>query len=83
MERLISGSEFLRNPRFMEAQGSIENSLDNSVSDDVTAFVFDASVFSYDDIMDWMYARASEGKRYTMGLYSFQTGKLITEDDVL
>ncbi|MBO4723696.1 MAG: glycosyltransferase family 2 protein [Bacteroidaceae bacterium] len=83
VSRLISGSEFLRNPLFVEGQGSIEKTLVDGIPDDVTAFVFDTSVFSYDDIMDWMYARASEGKRYTMGLYSFQTGKLITEDEVL
>ena len=83
VERLISGSEFLRNPRFVEGAGSIEASVSAYITADVKAVVFDTSLFAYNEIMDWMYARASEGKRYTMGLYSFQTGKLITEDEVL
>lgn len=49
----------------------------------VDAVLFDTDAFTYDAIMYWMYSRASEGKRYTMGLYSEKTGKLITEDEVL
>ena len=80
VERLISGSEVLRNPRFIEGQGSIDALIGGS---DIKAVLFDTSAFSYNEILDWMYARASEGKRYTMGLYSSETGKLITEDETL
>ena len=83
VERLISDSGLLSNPRFVESRGGINASLDMSALADVDAIIFDTSVFSYDDIMDWMYVSASGGKRYTMGLYSSQTGKLITEDEVL
>ena len=80
---LISGSEVLRNPQYVEGEGDIDGALQGRLGSGVDAVLFDTGVFSYDAIMDWMYGRASEGKRYTMGLYSEETGKLITEDEVL
>ena len=53
------------------------------MADDVEAVLFDTGVFSYDEVLDWMYARASENKRYTMGLYSGESGRLITEYETL
>ena len=56
-----------------------EGRIDNGVR----AVIFDTDAFSYDAILYWMYSRAQEGLRYTMGLYSAQTGHLITEDEVI
>lgn len=83
VESLLSGSKVLRNVRLVEGQGSIEASLNDAVPADVKAVLFDTSAFTYDQILDWMYSRASEGKLYTMGLYSQETGRLITEDETL
>jgi len=80
---LIGGSEVLRFPVFVEGKGNIESALDGCLADDLGAVLFDTDVFSYDAIMDWMYGKASEGKRYTIGFYSTLTGKLITEDEAL
>lgn len=83
VERLLSVSKVLRNASFFECAGTIDMSLKDALRDDVRAVVFDTSAFTYNEILDWMYARAQEGKRYTMGLYSADTGKLITEDEAL
>ena len=83
VQQLLSGSKLLRNQCYVESEGDINGSLSDSVLTDVKAIIFDTELFSYDDILDWMYARASEGKRYSLGLYSSQTGKLITEEEVL
>ena len=83
MAGLIAGSEVLRKPRYVEGAGDIDSALQGRLDSGVDAVLFDTGVFSYDAILDWMYGRASEGKRYTMGLYSEKTGKLITEDEVL
>jgi len=81
--KLLSGSSVLRNPQFVAGAGDVESALQGCTMDGVDAVLFDTDAFSYDAIMYWMYSRASEGKRYTMGLYSAHTGKLITEDEVL
>ena len=83
VENLISGSEVLRNACFTEACGDIAASVKDALNNDVKAILFDTSAFSYDEILDWMYDRASEGMRYTIGLYSEGTGKLITEYETL
>jgi GT2 family glycosyltransferase len=83
VEKLISGSEVLRNARYAEVRGDIGSSLEGVLSDDIKAILFDTSVFTYDAILDWMYERSQEGKRYTIGLYSEDTGKLITEFETL
>ena len=82
VERLVSASKVLRNLRCIEGQGTI-GPLPDNVLNDIRSIVFDTSAFSFDDIMDWFYECASEGKRYTMGLYSSKTGKLITEAETL
>lgn len=84
VEKLLSGSTVLCNAQFVEGAGDVESALQGYLGKDVDAVLFDTDAFSYDAIMYWMYSRASEGKkRYTMGLYSAKTGKLITEDEVL
>ena len=83
VERLLSGSGILRNAQFVEGAGDVGSTLQGRLGSDVDAVLFDTDAFSYDAIMYWMYSRASEGKRYTMGLYSEKTGKLITVDEVL
>ena len=83
VERLLSRSDILINPRFVEPRDGVEDSLRGFMADDVEAVIFDTGVFSYDDVLDWMYARASENKRYTMGLYSGESGRLITEYETL
>lgn len=83
VERLLSRSDILINPRFVEPRDGVEDSLRGFVTDDVEAVLFDTGVFSYDEVLDWMYARASENKRYTMGLYSGESGRLITEYETL
>lgn len=84
VENLLSGSEMLRNACYMESTGDIDSSIGATLMDnDVKAVVFDTSVFSYNEILDWMYAKASEGKRYTMGLYSEKAGKIITQYETL
>lgn len=83
VERLLSRSDILINPRFVEPRDGVEDSLRGFMADDVEAVLFDTGVFSYDEVLDWMYARASENKRYTMGLYSGESGRLITEYETL
>lgn len=83
VERLLSRSDILINPRFVEPRDGVEDSLRGFMTDDVEAVIFDAGVFSYDEVLDWMYARSSENKRYTMGLYSGESGRLITEYETL
>lgn len=83
VERLISGSTYLRNPQFVEGADDAGSALDGRIGTGVKAVIFDTDAFSYDAILYWMYSRAQEGKRYTMGLYSANTGKLITEDEVI
>ena len=83
VERLVACSSVLRNSQFIEGVGDVGSALQGHLSSDVDAILFDIDAFSYDAILYWMYIRASEGKRYTMGLYSAKTGKLITEDEVL
>ena len=90
VERLLAGSAVLRNVRFVKALDDIDSSLagmgaasSDAPLKDIKAVLFDTSAFSYNEILDWMYARASENKRYTMGLYSSQTGKLITDYETL
>ena len=83
VERLLSRSDILINPRFVEPRDGVEDSLRCFMADDVEAVLFDTGVFSYDEVLDWMYARASENKRYTMGLYSGESGRLITEYETL
>lgn len=83
VERLVSVSGILRDVQLVEGAGDVGSTLQGRLGSDVDAVLFDTDAFSYDAIMFWMYNRASEGKRYTMGLYSEKTGKLITEDEVL
>ena len=83
VERLISGSTYLRNPQFVEGADDAGSALEGRIDNGVKAVIFDTDAFSYDAILYWMYSRAQEGKRYTMGLYSANTGKLITEDEVI
>lgn len=83
VEKLLAGSEVLRNPQYVEGSGDVGSVLQGRLNQGVDAVLFDTDAFTYDAIMYWMYSRASEGKRYTMGLYSKKTGKLITEDEVL
>ena len=81
--QLLSGSVILRNAQYVEGAGQIDISLKEGLSSCVRAVLFDTDAFSFDTILDWMYSQALQGKRYTMGLYSAKTGKLITEDEVL
>lgn len=83
VERMISGSTYLRNPQFVEGADDAGSALEGRIDNSVKAVIFDTDAFSYDAILYWMYSRAQEGKRYTMGLYSAKTGKLITEDEVI
>ena len=83
LTKLISNSAILVDSQFVNGSGDIAQALDGHMDSSIDAVLFDTDAFSFDEIMDWMYARASEGKRYTMGLYSAKTGKLITEDEVL
>ena len=80
--KLLDGNTSLCDPQYVEGIGDIDSAL-GGVAPDVEALLFDTDAFSYDDILDWLYRQASEGKRYTMGLYSARTGKLITEFEVL
>jgi len=81
--QLLSDSVVLRNPQYVEGMSDIESSLNGKIGSDIQAVLFDTDVFSYDSILDWMYGQASQEKRYSMGLYSAKTGKLITMDEVL
>ena len=83
VERLISSSSYLRNPQFVEGADDAGSSLQGHLDSGIKAVVFDTDAFSYDAIMYWMYRSAQEGRRYTMGLYSTKTGKLITEHEVI
>ena len=83
VERLLKGSTYLRNLQFAEGAGDVSSAISGGLKPGIKAVVFDTDAFSYDAIMHWMYSSASAGKQYTMGLYSAQTGKLITEDEVL
>ena len=83
VERLVSTSTYLRNPQFVEGADDAGSALEGRIDNGVKAVIFDTDAFSYDAILYWMYSRAQEGKRYTMGLYSAKTGKLITEDEVI
>ena len=83
VERKISGSTYLRNPQFVEGADDAGSALEGRIDNGVKAVIFDTDAFSYDAILYWMYSRAQEGRRYTMGLYSAKTGKLITEDEVI
>lgn len=83
VERIISSSTYLRNPQFVEGADDAGSSLQGHLDSGIRAVVFDTDAFSYDAIMYWMYRSAQEGKRYTMGLYSAKTGKLITEHEVI
>ena len=83
VDRLIASSTYLRNPQYVEGNDDAGSALQGRIGPGVKAVVFDTDSFSYDAILYWMYRMASEGKRYTMGLYSAKTGKLITEDEVI
>ena len=83
VERMISGSIYLRNPQFVEGADDAGSALEGRIDNGVKAVIFDTDAFSYDAILYWMYSRAQEGRRYTMGLYSAKTGHLITEDEVI
>lgn len=83
VERLIKGSKYLRNLQLVEGADDAGSALQGRIDPEVKAIVFDTDAFSYNAIMYWMYSRASEGKHYTMGLYSAGTGHLITEDEVI
>ena len=80
---IIAQSGILIKPVFVEGAGDIEAALEGRLENGLGAVLFDTDAFSYDAIMDWMYNKVQEGKRYTIGFYSAQTGKLITEDEVL
>lgn len=83
VERMLSGSIYLRNPQFVEGADDAGSALEGRIDNGVKAVIFDTDAFSYDAILYWMYSRAQEGRRYTMGLYSAKTGHLITEDEVI
>ena len=83
VERMITGSTYLRNPQFVEGADDAGSALEGRIDNGVKAVIFDTDAFSYDAILYWMYSKAQEGRRYTMGLYSAKTGKLITEDEVI
>ena len=90
VERLLANSVVLDNVQYVKALDDIDSSIaglasasSDSPLNDIKAVLFDTSAFSYNEILDWMYARASENKRYTMGLYSSKTGKLITDYETL
>ena len=83
VERLVSGSAYLRNPKFAEGADDAGSALEGRIDNGVKAVIFDTDAFSYDAILYWMYNKAQEGKRYTMGLYSAKTGHIITEDEVI
>ncbi len=83
VERMISDSTYLRNPQFVEGADDAGSALEGRIDNGVKAVIFDTDAFSYDAILYWMYSRAQEGRRYTMGLYSAGTGHLITEDEVI
>ena len=83
VEQLLSTSVFLRNPRYVEGAGDVDSALQGLLGSGVDAIVFDTDAFTYDAIMYWMFRQASDGKRYTMGLYSEKTGKIITDEEVL
>ncbi len=83
VESLIKNSIYLRNLQLVEGADDVGSALHGRIGPEVKAIVFDTDAFSYDAILYWMYGRASEGKHYTMGLYSAGTGHLITEDEVI
>lgn len=83
VNKIIALSNVLCNPQFIEGRENVSISLENSVPENIKAIIFDTSAFSYNEIMDWMHDRALEGKEYTMGLYSSETGKLITQMETL
>lgn len=83
MSGLIERSVILKSPVFVEGAGDIDSALEGRLESGLGAVLFDTDAFTYDAITDWMYSRAKEGKRYTIGFYSALTGKLITEDEVL
>ena len=77
VQKLIDSSSILREPQFTENIAELKPDFKTG------AVLFDADAFELGTILDWMYAQAQNGKRYTMGLYSSATGKLITEDETL
>ena len=81
--KLIENSTILKRPQYVDGKGDIDEALNGHLGSDIKAVLFDTDVFSYNDILDWMYDNASEGRYYTMGLYSEETGKLITEEETL
>lgn len=83
VKRLISSSAYLRDPQFVDGADDAGSSLQGQIDPGIKAVVFDTDAFSYDAIMYWMYCQAQEGKRYTMGLYSAKTGRIITEHEVI
>ena len=74
-------SRFLKDISFWECNGNID--IPESALAGKEAVVFDSSAFTYNAILDWMYDRACQGKPVTMGLFNPETGRIITEDEVL
>ena len=78
---LVAGSRFLKDMDYVGCNGIME--IPETELAGKEAVVFDTSAFTYNEILDWMYDRACQGKPMTMGLFNPDTGRLITEDEVL
>ena len=51
--------------------------------DGIETIVFDTGAFTYDYILEWIYGLYASGRRITVGFYSPDTGRLITDIEVL
>ncbi|MBR4842145.1 MAG: glycosyltransferase family 2 protein [Bacteroidaceae bacterium] len=77
---LFGNSSVLSFPALMPCTDSIPNNLE---LDGIETIVFDTGVFTYDTILEWLYILYGKGHRITAGFYSPDSGRLITDIEVL
>lgn len=77
---LIEKSVFLSAPVFVQCSHDVSNDIR---LDGIETVVFDTGAFTYDYILEWIYCLYSSGRRITVGFYSPDTGRLITDIEVL
>lgn len=77
---LIVNSTIMSSPIFIPCINTVpaDISLDN-----IGTVVFDTGAFSYDTILEWIHSMYASGCCITLGLHSINTGKLITDIEVL
>ena len=77
---LIEKSAVLAAPGFVRCGDSVPSGLK---LDEIETVVFDTGIFRYDTILEWIYNMYGSGRRITVGFYSPDTGRLITDIEVL